>query len=422
MDNASAPDLLSDLPLSIIEGILTLLPIRDAIRTSVLSTKWRYRWARVPQLVFDDKCVKFSQDKTIVETRLIKFITHALLLHNGPIHKFKARSLVLQGCADIDQWILFLSRNDVRELSLELGEGEWFRVPSCLFSCKKLTHLELSRCELDPPPGFKGFWCLKTLNLQQVLVAPEAIESLISSCPLLENLTLLYYDGLDLNINAPNLKFLCLEGEFKELCLEDTPLLQVMSITLYMNTDEIQEHFEQSSGCNFVKFLGGVPHLERLIGHVYFTKYLSIGIDQWQPPLMYSHLKIIELYQVSFEDVKEILVVLRLIINSPNLQELHISGSQNTMVALETPNSYFWETACPSDCTFKRLKTVTMTDMYGVPQEMELIKFLLGNSPALEKMCIAPCMYVTERRLNMLVELVRFRRASPLAELIFIQE
>lgn len=422
MDNDSGPDLLSDLPLSIIESILTLLPIRDAVKTSVLSSKWRYRWANLPQLVYDDKCANFSPDNTMIENRLIKFITHSLLLHQGPIHSFTITSSVLQSCPDIDQWILFLSRNNVREVTLDLSEGEWFRVPSCLFSCKKLTHLELCRCELDPPPSFRGFLCLRTLNLQQVLVAADPIESLISGSPLLESLTLLYYDGLDLSIYAPNLKYLCLEGEFKEICLENTPLLEFMSITLYMNADDVQEHFEQSSGCNFVKILGGVPDLERLVGHVYFTKYLSIGIDQWKPSLKYNCLKIIELYQVSFEDIKEILVVLQLIINSPNLEELHISGSPNSMVALEMPDLEFWENECPSYCTFKRLQTVKITDVCGVPHEMEFIKFLLEKSPALEKMSITPCMYVTEGRLDMLVELVRFRRASPLAELLFIQE
>ena len=51
----------------------------------------------------------------------------------------------------------------------------------------------------------------------------------------------------------------------------DTPLLVVISVAMYM-TDDIAEHFEQSSSCNFTKFLGGVPCLERLIGHIYFTK------------------------------------------------------------------------------------------------------------------------------------------------------
>ncbi|KNA10132.1 hypothetical protein SOVF_147270 [Spinacia oleracea] len=422
MDTETTPDLLSDLPLSISEIILSLLPIRDAVRMSTLSTKWRYRWANLPQLIFCDKCVGPSTDKSMVENRLIKFITHALLLHNGPIHKFKICTSILQSCPDIDQWLLFLSRNVVRELTLELGDGEWFRVPACLFSCKKLTLLELCRCELDPPPSFRGFSSLRTLTLNQVLVTPEVIENLISSCPLLESLTLSYYDGLDLNIDAPNLKCLHLEGVFKDLCLEHTPLLEVVSISLYMNTDEIQEHFEQLSGCNFVKFLGGVPNLRKLTGHVYFTKYLSIGIEQWTPSLTYSHLKVIELNQVSFEDMKELLVVLRLITNSPNLQELQISGSSNTNVTLEAPNVDFWETECPSGYTFKRLKTVKMTDMCGVPHEMELIKKLLGNSPVLEKLSIVPCIYVTELKVDMLVELVRLRRASPLAEILFTQE
>ena len=56
-------------------------------------------------------------------------------------------------------------------------------------------------------------------------------------------------------------------------------------------------------------------------------KYLSIGDDPGRLPITYNHLKVVELYQVSFEDMKEILIVLRLITNSPNLKELQISVS-----------------------------------------------------------------------------------------------
>ncbi|KAK8667953.1 hypothetical protein V6N13_105426 [Hibiscus sabdariffa] len=421
MGDVLAPDLISDLPQSIIESILTRLPIRDAVRTSILSSKWRYKWTTLTQLVFDEKCVILSNDRCKVEDSLVKFITRTLFLHQGPIHKFQLTTTHLQCCPDIDQWLLFLSRSDIKELVLELGEGEWFRVPSCLFNCKKLTRLDLFRCEFDPPPSFKGFLCLKSLNLHQVLVSPEAIESLISSCPLLESLALSYFDSLALTIRAPNLKYLCLEGEFKDICLENAPLLVAMSVAMYM-TDDIAEHFEQSSSCNFNRFLGGVPRLERLIGHIYFTKYLSIGNDLGRLPITYVHLKVVELNQVSFEDMKEILVVLHLITNSPNLRELQISGSSNTLAAIDAPDLDFWDDECPSECTFKHLKLVKMTDMSGVPHEMEFIKFLLANSPALETMNISPCVYVMDGRLNMLIELLRFRRASAQAEILFIQD
>lgn len=272
---------------------------------------------------------------------------------------FTLSSTYLQGSPYIDQWLLFLSRKDVKELVIKLGDQEWFRAPTCLFSCRKLTRLELIRCELDPPPSFKGFLSLKCLVLQQVFIAPDKVENLLSSCPLLESLTLSYFDSLALSICAPNLKYLFLEGEFKDIRLENTPLLIFVSVSMYM-TDDTAEHFEQSSSCNFDKFLGGVPCLQRLIGYIYFTKvrhhsfpflscglvylcmfwpngllmlyffcpkYLSVGNELGKLPITYSHLKIVQLYEVSFEDMKEILVVLRLILNSPILQELQISVS-----------------------------------------------------------------------------------------------
>ncbi|KAK4764460.1 hypothetical protein SAY87_013898 [Trapa incisa] len=264
-------DRISDLPHSIVESILTRLPIREAVKTSILSRAWRYKWAMLTQLVFDDDCAYLPGELGPPKDTLVKFVTRCLFLHQGPIHSYKLSTSFLLNAPDIDQWILFLSRKDVKELILELGEGEWFRIPSCLFSCSKLTHLELCNCELDPPPTFKGFTNLRTLILHQVIVAADAIESIISSCPLLENLSLSYFDSLAITISAPNLKYLRLEGEFKDIFLQNTPALVAISVAMYM-TDDIAEHFEQSSSCKFVKFLGGVPLLEHLIGHVYFTK------------------------------------------------------------------------------------------------------------------------------------------------------
>ncbi|RDY10607.1 F-box/FBD/LRR-repeat protein, partial [Mucuna pruriens] len=420
MSDVMGPDLISDLPQSIIESILIQLPISDAVRTSILSSKWRYKWASITQLVFDDNCVPFSYDKEVFEKSIVKFITRVLFLHQGPIHKFQIKTTRLQSCPEIDQWILFLSRNDIKELVIGLGDVEFFRIPSSLFNCRKLVQLELARCEVDLPHSFKGFMCLRSLNLHQVLISPDAVESLISRCPLLESLSVTYSDNLDLTIRAPNLKYLNLEGEFKDICL-DTPLLIEISFAMYM-TDDIAEHFEQSSNCNFVEFLGSVPNLEKLVGLIYFTKYLSIGIDSVRLPIMYNNLENIELYQVNFEDTKEILVIIRLITSSPNLKQLLISGSSNIPVVVDTPDMGFWEKECLSDSTLNKLQIVKLSEMGGWINEIEFIKYLLGRSPVLETFSIFPCVFDMENNLKILIELVKCRRASARAEVVFLHE
>lgn len=71
-------DVISNLPEDIINLILVHLPIRDAIRTSILSTNWRYKWDSIPDLVFDRHCFRYN-------TKAMDVVDHALLHHVGPI-------------------------------------------------------------------------------------------------------------------------------------------------------------------------------------------------------------------------------------------------------------------------------------------------------------------------------------------------
>lgn len=100
-----------------------------------------------------------------------------------------------------------------------------------------------------------------------------------------------------------------------------------------------------------------------------------------------------------------------------------VQGSSNTVTApVATSDLDFWEKQCPADCTFRQLKAIRMSDLSYLPHEMEFIKFMLRNSPALEMMHVSTCSSVREKVIQMLMQLVRFRRASTLAELIFEHE
>lgn len=268
-------DKISNLPEHVIDQILSQLSIREAVRTSVLSSKWRFKWATLPHLVFDSQCFSVSsQDQNIVKIKLVNIVDHVLLLHNGPIYKFKLSHRDLLGISDIDRWILHLSRRSIKELVLEIWKGKRYKMPSSLFFCQNLVHLELFNCFLKPPLTFKGFGSLKSLDLQHVTLAQDVFGSLISSCPLLERLTLMSFDGFThLNINAPNLQFFYIGGVFEDISFENTSLLAVVAIGLYVNVgDDKKQVYSNSS--NLLKFFVHLPLIRRLEIQSYFLKVM----------------------------------------------------------------------------------------------------------------------------------------------------
>lgn len=229
-------DIISDMPQNIIDTILTKLPIRDAVRTSILSTKWRFQWSTMTQLVFDENCVPppFTPEK------LNNFMMPCLFLHQGPIHKFKLTTTFLVESPGIDQCLRFLSRKNMKELdlcvdmeALNLDESPLLSAPSPMFSCQQITSLTLGWYIVVPPSNFRGFPCLKYLNLYCCTVTLKVIENLISGCPLLETFEFTNHDELALTLKAPNLKHLNLEGTFKDVNLKHTPLLTDLSIELF---------------------------------------------------------------------------------------------------------------------------------------------------------------------------------------------
>jgi hypothetical protein len=77
---------LSNLPKEVLLDILSLLPTKDAGRTSLLSKRWEYLWASIPNLVFDGslpamRTICFSNLKILTIKRvtfLDKYLTQQL--------------------------------------------------------------------------------------------------------------------------------------------------------------------------------------------------------------------------------------------------------------------------------------------------------------------------------------------------------
>uniref|UniRef100_A0A2P2ILD8 Ubiquitin-protein ligase n=1 Tax=Rhizophora mucronata TaxID=61149 RepID=A0A2P2ILD8_RHIMU len=409
-------DRISHLPGHILDQILSQLSLKDAARTSVLSWKWRYRWAKVPDLVFDTQCVTIpSQDQNLIKCKLVSIVDHVLLLHLGPIRKFKLSHRDLLGVPDIDRWILHLSRSSTKEFILEIWKGQRYKLPSCLFYFENLSHLELFNCLLKPPSMFKGFRDLKSLDLQHITLTQDAFENLISSCPLLERLTLMNFDGFShLKINAPNLQFFDVGGVFDDLIFENTFRLTLVSIGLYVNAKN-DRRVAQGSSSKLLSFFVNLPHIRRLEIQSYFLQYLAMGNMPSRLAKPCIDLNYISL-RINFNDTEENSAALCLLRSAPNLQELEMLARPEEQSTTGTLTD-FWEDD-HGNSLFGQLRIARIVGISGVKSELDFINFLLLNSPVLERMTVKPAS--VNGGWEFIKQLLRFRRASVQAEIIYL--
>ncbi|XP_022726719.1 F-box/LRR-repeat protein 13-like [Durio zibethinus] len=241
----SDDDHISQLPNSILGTILSLLTIREAVSTSVLSTRWRYLWTTsLSNFNFDVKnildgnvysdydnknaCVDSFHNISFLRKRSEVFLNSVkqFLQHLNADHIknlkvcFKLRawhgSLLLQWISyavarRVEEIDLCLSENNclnVLEDDEKLDESNFYRFSDYrtttdghkffYFPCDLLQgdgsvrSLRLEYCNLAPQrSNHLGFSTLTTLDLKWVdLKSDEYFQNLLSNCHLLECLNL----------------------------------------------------------------------------------------------------------------------------------------------------------------------------------------------------------------------------------------
>ncbi|KAL3634852.1 hypothetical protein CASFOL_021906 [Castilleja foliolosa] len=197
--SAIAIDRLSQLPQPILHSILSLLSQRDAVRTSVLSKSWRYLWHGRFIVEYRDLAHSSARKKefwTSLGNTLQRYLDQNLSLQKFivDIFHYEVDFVLLQ------KWIPVLIMNmGLKSLSLIFScNNKAYPVPLVVFQSESLVELHLNRCDLNALKSTDNvmFKNLQTLRLYYVKVTDEFFEKIISSCPLIEYLSLLECKGL----------------------------------------------------------------------------------------------------------------------------------------------------------------------------------------------------------------------------------
>ncbi|KAL7616850.1 hypothetical protein Lser_V15G03039 [Lactuca serriola] len=407
-------DRISNLPEHLIDSILERVPLEEAVRTSILSKNWRYRWTTMRALVFDQHfSKKFAKNGAFGRNGFIRVINQVLFLHKGPFLKFHLHipDISLDSFQDIDQWMSFLSRNGVMELILT-NFNRRYELPSYLFSCLELTKLKLQNCFFKPPPKFEGFLNLEDLYLRNVDFGASLCGPQIS-LPQLKKLSMYSCTNVsNFNIKATRIWSLAVFTCPGVMLLQ---LLHSPCISRFAIRD-----FVQGERMNLEWVLRNLPVIEALYIDGSSLKFLSAeNIPKWLPHPVNS-LKHLRLRNFEVGDLDQLHGALCLLRNSPNLKssviQLYMEPQVDVGLAsnhLDTPNCL--------DYTLKQLQTVEIISLEGSGPELLFIKLLLAHSPSLESLTNRPSRDSdVQKRFDIAKDVMQFPRASTNAKMFYL--
>ncbi|KAF7040663.1 hypothetical protein CFC21_050554 [Triticum aestivum] len=371
-------DRLSSLPPKIKGNVLSRLDVREAVRTSTLSSTWRDAWTDMPKISL--------RDRNFTRTRFVTLVDMVLALHKGTIEEFDISSEKSYH-DEFARWMLMLSRRSPRSVTIKLNSGPRYKISSCVFSIGDLKFLQLENCIISLPRAFQGFKSLTYLSLNNFSSTDRNIQNLISFCPVLKDLILTTFEGINqLNIQAPKLEYLRVYGDFEDINLE-APNLKVAILYLGHQAKAYQSvpivHDKEN---HIKKSLGGLSEIKILGITGSFMKYLSKGRILTKLPSVFTRLENIYL-NICFWDRRQVFAAYSLFQNAPNLKKLAV------WVRMSYPSST-WD-QCQArilehtlQMQMDHLVTASVGCFRGLDNEVDFVGKLLSWAPALEEVKI----------------------------------
>ncbi|KAL9280284.1 FBD-associated F-box protein [Arabidopsis thaliana] len=406
-------DLISKLPDSLITQILLYLPIKDIVRTSSLSSRWKSLWLLIPRLDLDseefqdynafvgfmNKFIDFSGEEKICLDKL----------------KLSSRKTV-NDLPCVTRWIDFVVRRKLKHLDVECLVNRKFleEMPLSLYVCDTLVNLRLHRVLLGKFEAV-SLPCLKTMRLEENVYANDVVlESLISSCPVLKDLIILrmfednvkvlrvhsltltslnidfnfgegddFVDGFDKKvsgvlIDAPRLKYLKFQDDLSgsKIITNSGSLAKVNVVYVFNENDcaDVVDIPRRNMVRNFLTSISGVSDMkisQHFVEFLYYYKDFDplpqfCNLSRLKAEISLYFLEILPTILESCPNLKSLVMVLEFY-----LQE------DEPIIFSSVPR-----------CLVSSLESVEIKKFNGRPAKMEVARYFLENSGVLQKLVL----------------------------------
>ncbi|KAI3851170.1 hypothetical protein MKX03_007235 [Papaver bracteatum] len=399
-------DRISRLPEPIILHILSLLPTKCAVSTTILSKGWNNLWISLPVLDFREWKSPDTRETQSSTNSFMDFVDRVLSFRNRiEIKKF---CLTCNGKYFDDQrikaWITTAIKCRVEELIVSRDAIEIVDIiPVDLYTCESLTFLDIDLYggQHLNLPQLISFPRLKILQLSEISVFMERnIQLIFSNCPVLEEFCLNHCLLNHLRIISSTLKSLTFFGTM-HTCMSDIKIMidapNLMSIKI---RDGIRQHLVVESFPSLVdadlsgmytepsvpvdvipKFVEKLSNVKLLKLSDYVLEKLELEdvLDTSFPTFL--NLITLEVSFIKTQHVKSLFTFLQF---SPNLESLNFGG----VFGRDEVNEDALTLDVVPHCLLMHLKSIKFQDFEGQSKELDLVQLFLQNSRVLQTVII----------------------------------
>ncbi|CAH8376222.1 unnamed protein product [Eruca vesicaria subsp. sativa] len=327
-------DLISLLPDEILQTILSSLETFIAVRTSILSKRWRHVWSGTPSLY-------------------LNLYTHGLEGDsiNNFIESYTVRKMMsFELCAQVrdkrhyvEKWIEFAMSRNVENMSLNVYDNgdQKYHIPDFFYINNSIRKISVNGLYSGLTiPSYVSWTSLKMLSLSSFKLYDEYVDKILSGCPVLESLSLSFCHEimvLDLSkslslrtleidsniwypgpkqIVAPHIRRLRLRNHVLPCTLVDVSSLNEARLDIcFYGPENPKDDFLQVMG------LEKLQNVEKLTFGENFLKILSLAELRCVP---FPSFKVKNLTLVTMISQYVIPGIVRVLQNSPELKKLTI--------------------------------------------------------------------------------------------------